>query len=353
MKNKVIKFGLLGLGRVVKNRVANVFLNELRSSKVLVVYDKIKIKKNSYKKIFNCKSTNYQNNFFKEKVDYIYVATDSGSHYKCVLKCFSYNQNVIVEKPPTLKVQDLIRLNKIAKKKKLEFYVIFQNRLNKSVQYIKKNIKSIKKEKIIFLTLDLLWSRDQAYYNDWHGKWRTDGGVLAQQGIHYIDLLCYFLGKPIKCISFISKKSNKLQAEDTHCAIIIFKDNISCTVNMTTALRPKDVEASIKIYTQKKIYKLKGLCCNNLEIQDNFDSNRSYNATNKSYSQKVPTGYGLSHKEVFQNIINFRLKKTKKRPLLAIESIDTLRLINMLYKSYENQRWVYYSEGLPNSRLGN
>lgn len=350
---KKIYFGLLGLGRVVNNRVANVFLNELRFSKVSAVYDKIKTKKDKYVKIFSCKPNVTYHDFFKEKVDYIYVATDSGNHYKSVLECFFYNQNVIVEKPPTLRVQDLIKLNKIAEQKKLEFYVIFQNRFNKSVQYIKKKIESIKKEKIIFLTLDLLWSRNQSYYNDWHGKWKTDGGVLAQQGIHYIDLLCYFFGRPTKCISFISKKSNKLQAEDTHSAIIIFKDNISCTVNMTTALRPKDVEASIKIYTQKKIYKLKGLCCNNLEIKDNFESNRNYNAINKSYSQKVPTGYGLSHKEVFQNIINFRLKKTKKRPLLAIESIDTLRLINMLYKSHEKQRWVYYSEGFPNSKLGN
>jgi UDP-N-acetyl-2-amino-2-deoxyglucuronate dehydrogenase len=352
MKNKIL-FGLLGLGRVVQNRVSKVFSNELKFSKVQVVYDKKQNKKDKIAKLFCCKSAFNIKDFFNQKTDYIYIATESGSHYQDILKCFSYNKNVIVEKPPVLKVLDLIKLDKIAKKKKLEFYVIFQNRFNKSVQYIKKKIELIKKEKIIFLTLDLLWSRNQSYYNDWHGKWRSDGGVLAQQGIHYIDLLCYFLGKPKKCISFISKKSNKLQAEDTHCAIIIFKDNISCTVNMTTALKPKDVEASIKIYTQKKIYKLKGLCCNNLEIQDNFDANSNYNAINKSYSQKVPTGYGLSHKEVFQNIINFRLKKTKQRPLLAIESIDTLRLINMLYKSYENQKWVYYSDGLPNSKLGN
>jgi UDP-N-acetyl-2-amino-2-deoxyglucuronate dehydrogenase len=351
--NKEVYFGILGLGRVVRNRVANIFLNELTSSKVSVVYDKIKAKRDAFIKIFKCKSVNTQNKFFKEKVDYVYVATDSGDHFKSILKCFSYNKNVIVEKPPVLRVQDLIKLNKIAVRKKLGFYVIFQNRFNKSVQYIKKNIESIKKEKIIFLTLNLLWSRNQIYYNDWHGKWKTDGGVLAQQGIHYVDLLCYFFGKPIKCISFISKKSNKLQAEDTHSAIIIFKNKISCTVNMTTALRPKDIEASIKICTQTKIYKLKGLCCNNLEIQDNGSSNRNYNTINKSYSQKVPTGYGLSHKEVFQNIINFRLKKIKKRPLLAIESIDTLCLINMLYKSHEKQRWVYYSEGFPKSKLGN
>ena len=49
MKNK-IKFGILGLGRVVENRVFKVFKNELKNSKVVSVL--IKTKK-------NLKFTNY------------------------------------------------------------------------------------------------------------------------------------------------------------------------------------------------------------------------------------------------------------------------------------------------------
>ena len=30
----------------------------------------------------------------------------------------------------------------------------------------------------------------------------------------------------------------------------------------------------------------------------------------RQFSENVPTGYGLSHKKVFQNIINFDLKKS-------------------------------------------
>ena len=83
-----------------------------------------------------------------------------------------------------------------------------------------------------------------------------DGGVVAQQGIHYIDLLNHLFGKPSKCISYITNKTNKLQAEDTHCSMIIYKNNISCTVNLSTGFRPKDYEASINIYC-----KIKFICC--------------------------------------------------------------------------------------------
>ena len=36
----MITFGLLGLGRVIEKRVANVFLKELNNSKVIAVFDK-------------------------------------------------------------------------------------------------------------------------------------------------------------------------------------------------------------------------------------------------------------------------------------------------------------------------
>ncbi len=80
------------------------------------------------------------------------------------------------------------------------------------------------KKEIIFADLSLIWSRKQSYYSDWHGNWKLDGGVLSQQGIHYIDLLCYFFGKPIKAVSLINNVSNKLEAEDTHVGLIKFKN---------------------------------------------------------------------------------------------------------------------------------
>jgi len=49
---KNIKFGILGLGRVVENRVYKVFKNELKNSQVVSVFDKNKKKKKKYSKLF-------------------------------------------------------------------------------------------------------------------------------------------------------------------------------------------------------------------------------------------------------------------------------------------------------------
>ena len=50
MKNTFVNFGILGLGRVVEKRVANVFLKELQGSKVTNIFDVDIIKKKNFKK---------------------------------------------------------------------------------------------------------------------------------------------------------------------------------------------------------------------------------------------------------------------------------------------------------------
>lgn len=347
MKKK-ISFSIMGLGRVIEKRVAKMFNNELNNCYVKAIYDLDKKKVEKYKKIMKCDGIKSFKNFLRVESDYVYIATESGNHYKHILECFKNGRNVIVEKPPVLKVKDLKFLQKVAEKKKLKFYTVFQNRENTSVNYVKNLLKN---EKVIFVNLSLIWSRFQNYYNDWHGNWKTDGGVLAQQGIHYVDLLIYLFGEPLKCISSISNKVNKLQAEDTHSSLIIFKkDKISCNVNMSTAFRPIDYEASINIYCKDKIITLSGLCCNEVSVHKLKNKKRS--SIIKKFSQKVPSGYGVSHKKVFQKVVDKELKKNNVSPLKANETIRTIKLINMMYISFFKKRWVYFKEKNLVSKLG-
>lgn len=346
---KNISFSILGLGRVVDKRILSMFKNELKNGYVKTIYDKNKKKLDKYKKLFNCKVENSFEGFLNVNSDYVYIATESGNHFKHILECFKKNKNVIVEKPPVLKISDLKILNNIAKKKKLKFYAIFQNRLNKSVVYTKKILKN---EKIVFINLSLVWSRPQSYYNDWHGNWKMDGGVLAQQGIHYIDLLVHLFGDPLKCISSLSNKVNKLEAEDTHSSLIVFKkDKLSCTVNMSTSFRPSDHEASIKIYCKNKIISLSGLCCNEVSVTKLSNKLNKVEII-KNFSENVPNGYGVSHKKVFQNIIDKSLMLKKNDTLEAKKTLSTIKLINMMYKSFFDDKWAYFDKKNITSKLG-
>jgi predicted dehydrogenase len=351
-KNNIVKFGLLGLGRVVENRVYRVFKNELKNSKIVSVFDKNNKKNEKYSKLFNLKKKTSLKNFLSVDTDYIYIATESGNHARDIKQCFDANKNVIVEKPPTLRIHQLTKLNRIANKKKLKFYAIYQNRLNNSVDYLKKQITRKFIKDTIFVNLKLLWCREQSYYNDWHGKWLYDGGVIAQQGIHYIDLLCYFFGDPVECVSVVSNKSNKLQAEDTHLGMIKFKNQIVCQISLTTALRPNDFQATIEVFQKEKQIQLHGLCCNKINIIHYNSKDKKNSKLLRKFSENVPTGYGLSHRKVFQNIIDYDLKKDRKKPLKAIDTLNTLKLLQMMYKSSEKKSWIKIKDKNLNSKLG-
>lgn len=352
MKKKKVTFGILGLGRVVEKRVAEVFLKETINSKVIGIFDKNKKKNYFFSRKFKCENSKSINSFLKKNYDYIYIATESGNHFKHIKLCFKFNHNVIVEKPPVLKIDELNELNRIAINKKLKFYVVFQNRLNKSVNFLKKYLNN-KKNNIVYSTLNLNWSRPQNYYNDWHGNWKMDGGVASQQGIHYLDILCYLFGDPIKTIAHISNKSNKLQAEDTHTAIVVFKNNITCTCNLTTALRPIDHEASIKVIMKNEILSLDGLCCNIINhVPLNGKKNYNMRKVCLSNSEKVKNAYGNSHSKSIQTIIDFTLNKKKSIPLNAIQTLPSLKLLNMMYMSYEKKKWIEFSKKKINSKLG-
>ena len=94
-KKSFVSFGILGLGRVVQKRVATVFLNELKNSEVIGVFDK-NIKKNIfYSKKFKCDVVTNLKSFLEKKYDFVYIATESGNHYDHIKACFKNNQNVI------------------------------------------------------------------------------------------------------------------------------------------------------------------------------------------------------------------------------------------------------------------
>ena len=81
------------------------------------------LKTKKYSKIFKCKTVDSYNIFFLNKIliSAIYQQT-LGSHFQNILDCFKNNKHVVVEKPPVLKVSELIFLNKYSKKKKTSFF---------------------------------------------------------------------------------------------------------------------------------------------------------------------------------------------------------------------------------------
>jgi UDP-N-acetyl-2-amino-2-deoxyglucuronate dehydrogenase len=127
-------------------------------------------------------------------------------------------------------------------------------------------------------TVRVRWKRDQAYYarDAWRGTWELDGGVMAQQASHHLDLLQWFMG-PVE----------RLQCQ-------IFE--------ATTATRPTDLEASLSILVEHGSVILGGSAVNRIGHW-HFDPERPEDEQVRAASQDVPNVYGHGHADYLAEVV--------------------------------------------------
>lgn len=350
----MIRLGILGCGRIVKNRYVDVLKNEVSNVKVAIVCDLIKEKADLISNLLNCKASYKEEELISSNdVDVILICTESGKHYQHALAGLEAGKHIIIEKPPALLPKEVCELEKIAKYKNLMYAVIFQNRFNPSIIKLKENYEKKRFGKIILATIRLRWCRYQDYYNDgWHGTWKMDGGVISQQAIHHIDVLQWICGQIDEVCSATGNMVNKLEAEDTMTALAKFKSGALGVIEATTAARPDDFEASLSIVGEKGMVEIGGIALNEIKTWKFIHPIPEDRDIPSLFSTNVPTGYGLSHGPLLQEIINRLERKEIEAPISGLDSLPTVSLVHALYSSDEHHSWIKLDNNPLSERLG-
>ena len=357
MNRKKLKLGILGCGRVCEHYIEKILIPERVGDlyEVVACCDVDKNKSNNVAKSLSCKAFSDINDFVQYKgMEIVVILTKSGQHYEHAKLCLSNHLNVIVEKPLSLRVEHAEELIQISSKTSKFCASIFQNRLNPAVEITKKAFEGNRFGELVSVSVRLRWCRLQEYYNDgWHGTWAQDGGVTNQQAIHHVDALTWICGK-VKSVSAISaKRANQLQAEDTLVAAIELENGGLATLELTTAARPKDIEASITITGTSGVVQIGGVALNKIEqwnFTDNLDDEQEIR---RYFSEEVDNGYGISHYRQLKKIFEtYQVDKIDNVPFSAKKCLHTLKLIHSIYASIELNRNVALSENLSSSKLG-
>tara|TARA_B100001059_G_scaffold236750_2_gene289745 strand:+ start:11846 stop:12904 length:1059 start_codon:yes stop_codon:yes gene_type:complete len=329
-----INLGIIGCGRVAEHHKK--YLKTFRNVKIISCCDKKLVKAKSFADFYKSNfETDYLKILHNNDINTVIISTESGNHFKHAKEALINNKHTIVEKPITFNQLELKKLIILSKKKNLMLTTLFQNRFNKSIQYLKGLVDKNKLGIIVQVKVNLVWCRFQDYYNDkWHGTWSMDGGVINQQAIHHVDILNWIFG-PIKKITSYNKNIlNILEAEDTSVNIFETKDNVLGTISATTSARPKDFEASIEVISEKGIIKIGGIGLNriiNLNLKN--IKNKKIVEIKKKYSQNFKQGYGESHGVLFKKIFDNILINKYVSPVDLDSVMETLTLVNSIYLS--------------------
>ena len=276
------------------------------------------------------------------EIDIVVVATPSGLHAEHAIALAPYGKHIIVEKPMALRVEDCDKMLAACKASGSRLFVVKQNRFNPAVVAVRRAFEQGRFGKMVSCAVCCRWRRDQPYYEDgWHGTWRMDGGVMAQQACHHIDLLQWFMGPIERMTCFRQARLMKLEAEDTAVAAFQFTSGALGTFEGTTAARPEGLGASITLLGEKGSAIIEGDAVNELTYWK-FDEEREEDARiREDATQAIPNCYGCGHAPYIADVLH---AIAENRPGL-VEGAEGRKNVAILAALYESS----FHNGAPMS----
>jgi len=175
----------------------------------------------------------------------IVIATPSGLHVDQAIAALETGAHVLIEKPLDVDLARARRLAvaaEIARDRGQVCSVVSQHRFDPDSRILHEEIEAGRLGRLTSAVATVPWWRSQRYYDsgDWRGTWALDGGgALMNQGVHTLDLLLWFLGRPVTVSAEIALLAHDdVEVEDTVVATIRFDSGALAVVHATTAGYP-------------------------------------------------------------------------------------------------------------------
>jgi len=184
-------------------------------------------------------------------VDAVVVATPTGMHAEFATAAARAGKHVLCEKPIDIDVARGRRIVRACRRAGVKLQVGFQNRCTADAMRTHRDIENGRIGRVLFGEMILHWFRTKKYYSDgWHGTWKYDGGgAFMNQGVHYIDLLVWFMGRPVSVVGRTRTALHPMEAEDVGMAIVTFAGGAQAALVATTTSRPVKADWT-KIHVQ-------------------------------------------------------------------------------------------------------
>jgi len=337
-----IKIGLIGCGRISERHLE--VIKELDDVTVVGVTDIIHEKAEAKSKKFGVPFFENMESLIKNgKPDIVTIMTPSGYHADNVIEASKYGVHIIVEKPMSLKLDDADRMISACDHAGVKLFVVKQNRYNLPIQRLKRALDENRFGKLVMGTVRVRWCREQKYYDQdsWRGKWAMDGGVLANQASHHIDLLLWMMGEVETVMAMSATQLAKIEVDDTAVAIVKFTSGALGVIEATTATRPKDLEGSISILGENGSAEIAGFAVNEIRHWNFSESREEDVEILEKCRTNPPNVYGFGHREFYKAVINDLKTGHREKSLVdGLEGKKSLELINAIYESVERGKAV-------------
>ncbi|MGS0763264.1 Gfo/Idh/MocA family protein [Syntrophomonas curvata] len=300
----MLKIGLIGCGRISKNHFEAIARQP--DAQCIACCDIIEDRAREAAQKYNISTwtTNYEQMLQNPEIDLISICTPSGLHPEHGILAARAGKHVLTEKPMACRLNEADELIAACDQAGVKLFVVLQNRLNPSIQLVRRAFEEGRFGRIYMITSNVFWTRPQDYYDmaPWRGTWELDGGAFMNQASHYVDMVQWFGGPIAEVKAITATLARNIEAEDTGSAIIRFQNGAISSINVTMLTYPQNLEGSITIFGEKGTVRVAGTSMNKIEHWE-FADKQSYDDEIGKYNTNPSSVYGFGHSEYYRNLI--------------------------------------------------
>lgn len=267
--------------------------------------------------------------------DVVVLASPSGLHSQQAIEVARAGRHVLTEKPMATKLDEGMAMVRACRDAGVKLFVVKQNRLNATVQLVKRAIEQGRFGRIFMSTVNVFWTRPQSYYDaaKWRGRWDLDGGAFMNQASHYVDLLDWLVGPVDNVHAYTATLDRDIEAEDTGVMSLRLRHGGLASINVTMLTYPQNLEGSITILGEKGTVKIGGTAVNKIEHWQ-FAEPHADDDTVKAASYETGSVYGFGHAAYYDNVI----KTLRSEGDAAVDGYEGLRSLEILVAAYRSAR---------------
>jgi predicted dehydrogenase len=338
----MLRFALVGCGRIAHRHAQLLANKQVGGAELAAVCDVIPERAAEFGSKYRVSHfTDMDEMMVASKADVVSVLTPSGLHAEHVIRLSRHGKPIVCEKPMALTLDDADAMIRACDVAGCRLFIVKQNRWNRPVVKLREAFESGRFGKLVMGTVRVRWCRTQAYYDldAWRGTWRFDGGILANQASHHLDLLEWMMGDVETVFAKSTTALVNVETEDTAVAVLRFTNGALGVIEATTATRPKDLEGSLSIMGEKGTVEIAGFAVNEIRHWAFVDAQPDDAAVLATHSVNPPNVYGFGHQAYLEHVVDC-ITTNKSALVDGLEGRKSLELITALYESIESGQEV-------------
>jgi UDP-N-acetyl-2-amino-2-deoxyglucuronate dehydrogenase len=179
------------------------------------------------------------------QIDIVVICAPSGLHVQLAEEALAAGAHIVIEKPLDVTVPRAKRIAALADEAEAKgkvVSVISQHRFDPASVAVAKAAHDGAFGRLTSGVASVAWWRSQEYYDSgqWRGTWELDGGgAVMNQGVHTVDLLVWFFGRPVEVFAHTGLLAHeRVEVEDIAVATVRFESGALAVLHATTAAYP-------------------------------------------------------------------------------------------------------------------